>query len=372
MTAQTAFSLPPTAPNAVEVIALWLAARAAADRDVIRDGATYRHIWTTWMAYLMTGRNGSLPGAIAWHEATAEDVCSFLVSGPSDRKGRGEASKSEITRRRYWSLLDRVYNFALMNGWVASNPAADVERGDRPKSEEPEGAVLDHKTWASAIALLKSPDKFDAVSVRNRAILQLLFTLGLSPQEIRSAEMGALIYGEQTKRLEMFEADGPGKWQRRQLQLSIQAASALEDWVALRPTIATSASKAALFCTPRGPVSSVSLFLLVQKFIQQACDVAGTGVPPRMGPQVIRNTVLVNLLNDARLSPALVSRYAGLKNEKGFVHLFPHLSREVRLSIKADREDAPRFPGSIAAGRLAYAPNGENGESFLPNQKVQA
>lgn len=345
MTSRAAFSLPSTLPNAVDVITLWLAARAAADRDVIRDGATYRHIWTTWIAYLMTGRNGSLPGAIAWQEASAEDVSSFLVSGPSDRKGRGEATKSEITRRRYWSLLDRVYNFALMNGWVQSNPAADVEKEDRPKSEEPEGAVLDPKTWAAAMALLKSPDKFDAVSVRNRAILHLLFTLGLSPQEIRSAELGALLYGGQSKRLEQFEADGPGKWQRRQLQLTLQAASALEDWLTLRPTIATSASKAALFCTPRGPVSSVSLFLLVQKFIQQACDAAGTGVPPRMGPQIIRNTVLVNLLNDARLSPALVSRYAGLKNEKGFVHLFPHLSRDVRLSIKTGRDDAPNTPG---------------------------
>ncbi|MNV10748.1 Tyrosine recombinase XerC [compost metagenome] len=315
----------------------WLAARADADMYVIRDRNTYDHMWSTWCAYLQSGRNGLQSQAIRWFDVTPEILVGFLNNGPVNRKVRTESTRSATTKYRYWRLLERIYNFAMMKGWISSNPVDAMAAGNIPKSEKQQGSVLDPSVWKVAELLLLTPAKYDAVAVRNRAILQLLFALGLAPLEVRGMQLSSLVHeGESGKgrRISAVQIGGPGTLRPRRFPLGAFEAELVTDWLKVRPLIATEASGELLFCTPRGGVSPVSLFLLVQGFLKEASAAAGCPPPIQAGPQIIRNSVLVRLLNDAKYPACRVVKFAGLKDVKGLLHLKDHCNSAALLSIR--------------------------------------
>ncbi|MBV7541946.1 hypothetical protein [Acidovorax sp. sic0104] len=328
-------------PEEAGLLDSWLAARAASDMDVIRDRETYDHMWSTWCGYLHdTGQKRGGKQPIRWFDVTPEIAKHFLDNGPVNRKVRIEASKSQTTKYRYWRLLDRIYNFAKAKRWIDANPLAGIEEGDRPLHKDTEGSTLDPKVWAAAERLLAKPEKFDAVSVRNRAILQLLFALGLAPLEIRGMQLTTLVFeavrGE-GKRVVAVQTDGPGTLRPRRLPLRSCQAEVVEEWLKVRPLIATEASGELLFCTPKGPVSSVSLFLLVQSFLTKASEEAGRPEPAQSGPQTIRNSLLARLLNSGEHSAVWVATFAGLKNAKGLDHLLHVFNEPAKLSWQKAR-----------------------------------
>lgn len=328
-------------PEECGLLESWLAARADADMYVIRDRETYDHMWATWCSYLQSGRNGLQSHAVRWFDVTPEILTGFLNHGPMNRKVKTESTKSATTKYRYWRLLDRIYNFAAMKGWISSNPVDAMAKGDIPQSEEQQGSVLDPSVWKAAESLLSKPEKYDAVSVRNRAILQLLFAMGLAPLEVRGMQLSSLVYeGESGKgrRIGAVQTNGPGTLRPRRLSLGACEAELVEDWLKLRPLIATEASGELLFCTPRGGVSPVSLFLLVQAFLKKASAAAGCSLPIQTGPQIIRNSVLVRLLNDAGHSASRVVKFAGLKDVRGLLHLKDHCNPAALLSIRMASE----------------------------------
>ena len=123
-------------PGDTVLIDLWLEHSSASDRDPIglKGEPSYRYFWSTWLHYLKTGGNGAQQEPIAWHEVTNVDVVRFLQSGPTSRKVG--ANVSDITRRRYWRLLERIYDYAKHQGWIASNPAKALEEVDQPPKED--------------------------------------------------------------------------------------------------------------------------------------------------------------------------------------------------------------------------------------------
>lgn len=343
MTANTQFPLTADRPNETDLLKLWLAARAATDQDVIRDSETYRHIWSTWCKYLQSGRGGEKSQSIPWFEVDAETVVGFLQSGPASRREKLESSSNETTKRRYWRVLDRIYNFALSYKWIDQNPVDQMAKDDKPKAEDTLGTILDPMVWKAAEKLLAQPDRFDPISVRNRAILQILFGLGLAPQEVRALKTTSLLYDDgegEERRLSKVRVDGHNTLRPRTLTLSPKVSSAILEWLKARPGVATTSSGMALFCTPKGPLGSVSLYLLVQSFLKKASELAQREDPPQAGPQVIRNSLLVRMLEDGEHSSPWVARFAGLKNVKGLWHLRIHCSDEVRATLTNIRDDA--------------------------------
>lgn len=343
MTANTLFPLTADRPSETELLKFWLAARAATDEEVIRDSETYRHIWSTWCKYLQGGQAGGRSRPIPWYEVDAATVVGFLQSGPASRKEKLESSSNETTKRRYWRVLDRIYNYAKAHNWVDSNPLVGLTTNDKPKSEDTLGTILDPHVWHAAEKLLAHPDRFDPISVRNRAILQILFGLGLAPQEVRALKTSSLLY-EASESEEVnpskVHVDGHNTLRPRTLTLCPKTSAAIREWLKARPAVATSKSGQILFCTPKGPLGSVSLYLLVKSFLKKASNLAQREEPPQAGPQVIRNSVLVRLLEDGDHSSPWVARFAGLKNVKGLWHLRIHCSDEVRATLTNIRDDA--------------------------------
>lgn len=332
-------------PSESELLADWLAHCGTDERDPIgpRGEPAYRYFWRTWSHYLTTGANGSQPEALAWHAVRAEDVQGFLRSGPRARQAG--ARVSEITRRRYWRLLERIYDHALHRGWVGANPARALAEPDVPPQEDPRGAILMPAVWQALQDMLDEPAATpEPLALRNRAMLCCLVELALMPMELRGLTLAALrdqpfAAGGAPRRLRALQIEGPGLHQRRCLALSARAGQALQDWLGARDRITRGAEVGALFCTAqaagpkgRGEMTSITLLTLVRALIEQAARRAGYPPPPRLGPQIIRNTCLVRWLNEGLPATEVAAR-AGLKSVKGLYHLREHLAPQVRLSV---------------------------------------
>lgn len=94
-----------------------------------------------------------------------------------------------------------------------------------------------------------------------------------------------------------------------------------------------------------------TLLHVCRDLILQACQKINAEPPPRIGPQVIRNTVLMKWLNEG-IGIHQVTQMAGLKNPKGLLHLREHLNPEIRKHLaKANFKDdeAPPIYHQIAA-----------------------
>ncbi|MEG2048686.1 MAG: site-specific integrase, partial [Comamonas sp.] len=81
------------------------------------------------------------------------------------------------------------------------------------------------------------------------------------------------------------------------------------------------AQQPALFCTRKAPeLSTHTVLHLVSKTLKAASARRPQELPPRMGPQVIRNTVIVQWLQSG-LPQAEVLQRAGLKTPHALGHL---------------------------------------------------
>ncbi|MFN9470816.1 tyrosine-type recombinase/integrase [Acidovorax sp.] len=307
----------------------------------------YRHFWNTWLSFLEKGRVGEgdasrLP--IEWHEVTAEDVAHFLRDGPNAKKE--EEGVSDITRRRYWRLLQRIYSFALSRGWVTLNPVSELAEKDKPAPEAPEGAIIQDRLWQAALQVVAQLDVTEPVLMRNKALLMLLFRYGITPQEARTLTTSAVLretrqHSRRAGRVASLQLDGPGPNQRRRLLLDDDVADCLDAWLDLRPTFPGASRHSVIFCSQKNAnMSPDNLFVLVKGILKVAAAKSGQAMPVRMGPQVVRNTCLVRWLEAGVPAPEVALR-AGLKNVKGLYHLRAHVDPEVRLTLRNVRDDAP-------------------------------
>lgn len=313
-------------------------------QDSIALESGYALVWRSWAAHLSgnappTRRKpragATLPpppslSAKAWHEATAEDVARFLRIRPGQRAHHQPGRQiSEVTRRRYWRLLDRIYAHALLQGWVASNPVQAVHPVERPAPEQPTGHVLPQALWTALPRYFPSSD--DLQGARDRAVLHLLYDLALAPEEVRALTMDALCGPAQTPlgpshtpcfvRLQGLRAA-----QNRCLALPASCQAALAAWLPFRRHSGSAAdAQASLFESRKGgPLTIRALFHIASKTIalaRQACEGHARPLPlARMGPQVLRNTAIVQWLREG-VPPTEVIQRIGVEEVRALAHL---------------------------------------------------
>ena len=327
-------ALPPVAPrpDGAALFEAWLDARTLDPRDPLSPDASapYRAIWTKWLRSLMphTDANGQHVPLTPWHEATPTHIANFLNARlDSSKPGR---TVSEVTKRRYWRLLERIYAFALARGWVEMNPATNMEPAEHPPSENHQGAILTPALWQAA--QLCFPQGETLIETRDRAILHLLFSCALAPQEVIALRHQDVLR-DARGRIKALQLDGPGVNQRRKVELSAASAQELQEWITLRGFHTAWKSVPVLFVTQQGrALSNKPLYELVQRVLLAAAEHCRSPLPSRMGPQVVRNTALVRWLNQG-IPPHEVVLQAGLKNLKGLYRLREHLNPTVRLAI---------------------------------------
>lgn len=331
-------------PSSEVLLDLWLDQCSAAEMAPIglKGEPSYRYFWSTWVKFLRHEGKENPPPPIPWHEVESADIARFLNSGVRERKKL--AGVSIITKRRYWRLLDRIYDFAQANAWVKTNPAAGLNKAEKLPSERPTGAIMLPRLWQAAMQALGEPlaDASDPQSFRNRALLLVLFEFGLTPAELRRLTVQALQTSiEGSRVVHWLVVAGPEVNHPRRFQLPFNVQRALEEWVELRSTATGYATTTTLFSTRRGSaMTDENLLSLVRSHILAAASACQMSLPPRLGPQVVRNTRLVMWLNSGVSSEQVAVR-AGLKNIKGLYHLRDHLLPDVRITVRNERDDEP-------------------------------
>ncbi|MEG2050338.1 MAG: site-specific integrase, partial [Comamonas sp.] len=200
--------MPPTdhdpaldAPTGDALFQHWLSACGADPWAPLSEAAAtpYRFIWGAWLKLLAASGDVGNPDTMAaanqrqpWQQAQAVQVLQFLNQATRSQKQLD--LPSDITRRRYWRVLERIYDHALLHGWVARSPLEGVSELDRPPSEDPQGAILSPRMWRALQRQI--PAATDLISARDRAVLLVLMHLGLSSEEVRALVLDDVLWEE--------------------------------------------------------------------------------------------------------------------------------------------------------------------------------
>lgn len=327
-------------------------------REPINKSSTYAFIWRSWCKFLAVRQLGqgahhlqALPML-----ATAEDIDQFLNHGPESSKPTRKVT--QVTKRRYYSVLQRIYAFCTQQDWIKVNPVDELAPSDRPPPEKHDGHVLNDAQWRACIDYIQSLGT-SSTELRDRAILLLLFTLGLRPEEIRKLQLQDFHKGiADLNSIVVRDTTGPA--QQRTLPVDATTSQALHNWIEIRQHLNVVAKHAqkikadrcndglriagqSLFVSRSSmDLSMVALLNLVRAHIEQACISANLDLPKRMGPQIIRNTRIVRWLVSG-LDVSTVVHAGGLKNAKGLLHIAHAIPDAIRAQIQPSkrRDDEP-------------------------------
>lgn len=334
--------------SADEFFEQWLEHCSNDDQRAINDFVFYRYFWISWTKFLTTGGDPKNPRWVHWTDADPVLVRLYLNGGIKVRGGGVKIS--EITERRYWRLLERVYDYAVERGLVAENPAAGIADKEKPPSEDPKGAILLPVVWEQCFKMLREDSgdtlSLKAIDIRNRALLLVLFELGLTSAEIRALTVESFVDGGGGKGASIRITSG-GVNQLRTMVVSDELRSAVKSWLQVKVTAGKHALSPALFSSQTGkPMTDENLLVLVRALLLAASRAAGQADPVRSGPQIVRNTRLVQWMLSGMPQPEVALR-AGLKNVRGLVHLRQHLPDGPRLELaraSSRKDDEPLRP----------------------------
>lgn len=214
------------------------------------------------------------------------------------------------TRLRYQKLLDRLGRHLVDVGFRKTNPAAAYALAQTWPEDEPVPVYLleaDDRRLQDSVASL---DGLDERAVRNRAIVALLLSTGITAQEIRQAATGDLDLSPARPHI-LIPKRGPRE--ARRINLEDFARPVLERW---RNHTAAAAS-ALLFPSPRagGPMTDEMLGRIVRDELL-AVDIR----VPDMSPRTLRNTFARRLLLAGRSNDDVMAAL-GLTSQRTVIRI---------------------------------------------------
>ena len=195
-------------------------------------------------------------------------------------------AKTTIARRiaavRSWC------RFLCRQGRLGANPAEGL-RGPRQDKKLP------HFLATDALArLLAAPPTADPLGLRDRALLETLYSAGLRVSELVGLDLGDVDLDDGTATIR-----GKGKRERLAI-LGEPATEALREWLAVRDTIGR--SKEGVRLRPRhdavflnkhgGRLTTRSVARMLAKYLAQA------GLDPRASPHSLRHSFATHLLDN--------------------------------------------------------------------------
>ena len=304
----------------------WRALRGSDNYDPLsKPGArSYEAIWLSWTRWLSEREPGPDGQHTGYLDASAIDIANFLVSGPSPRSARrARKPLSDITRRRYWRVIDSVYAHAVELKLLTDNPAAGLIGSDKPPPEKSFGQVFNPKQLAALEnALPVGPNIW---KLRDRAMFELMLREALSVSELCELSMGDITPNLVDKGHYVLSIQGQRKAQERKINMDAPASAALADWLA-QPMVRGFDSDEPVFVTERRRrISPRVVFHMVSSTVVRAFAAADLDLPLHIGPQVLRNTCVVNWVN-AGMNVDVALIRAGLKDQNSLRGLREHIS----------------------------------------------
>ena len=239
----------------------------------------------------------------SWREFTTHHLRSLVAA--RHRAGIGGRSL-----QRLLSALRSFYQYLLREGVVSANPAVGLRAPKAPR-RLPKTLDVDQTTR------LLDWDSDDPLAIRDRAIMELLYSSGLRLSELLSLEVSDLDLKDGTVRV-----TGKGR-KTRVVPVGRHARSALQQWLGIRATFTTQAS--VLFLSRRGE-------RLAPRTVQQRLQRWGSkrGLPMRLHPHMLRHSCASHVLessSDLRAVQELLG-HADIATTQIYTHLdFQHLAK---------------------------------------------
>ena len=224
---------------------------------------------------------------------------------------RHRGGVSGRTIQRELSALRTFFGYLLREDQIGANPAAGV---GAPKSARKLPTVLD----ADQVAGLLDFEDNSSLSVRDGAMLELVYSSGLRLSELVGLDLGDIDLDEG-----LVAVTGKGR-KRRIVPVGGHARAAIERWLRQRPGLAKG-SDSALFVSTRGARLSPRA---VQSRFERWAKVKG--VDARLHPHLLRHSFASHMLEssgDLRAVQELLG-HADISTTQVYTHLdFQHLAK---------------------------------------------
>jgi integrase/recombinase XerC len=231
---------------------------------------SYREDLSALCAYLIETQ-GSLPEP---RDVTTLDLRGYVAS--LSEKGYAKAT---ISRRL--ASLRSFFRFGQRDGWAAGNPA-------RPLRNPRRGRSLPHFLSADDVTrLLAAPPAKSPLGLRDRAILETLYSAGLRVSELAGLCDGDLDLAEGVVRVR-------GKGRRERISpLGSYAVNALRAWQARRQLATGSTNdRSPVFVNKFGKrLTTRSVARMLEKYLKL------TGLDRRTTPHTLRHSFATHLLD---------------------------------------------------------------------------
>lgn len=240
----------------------------------------------------------------AWSQANTDQLRGFVA-----REHRQGISGRSLQRRL--AAARGLFEFLVPEGNVNHNPAAGLRA---PKSPQRLPATLD----ADTVARLLEISGDDALTLRDRALLELFYSSGLRLAELARLELKDLDLAEG-----LVTVIGKGS-RTRTVPVGRHAQTALASWLKTRYALAE-AEQCRMFLTLKGkPLSRRAIQLRVQHWaIKQ-------GLGRKVHPHMLRHSFATHLLESSGNLRAVqeLLGHANLATTQIYTHLdFQHLAK---------------------------------------------
>jgi integrase/recombinase XerC len=226
-----------------------------------------------------------------------------------------EQGYAKTTVARRVSAVRSWCRFLCRQGTLSNNPA-DSLRGPRQDKKLPHFLGL-----ADIMRLLEAPPADSPLGLRDRAILEVLYSAGLRVSELTGLNLEDVDFAEG-----LATVRGKGKRERLAL-LGPPALAALQRWLDGRTAVLAVWERPppALFLNRHGSrLTSRSVGRLLEKYLKQA------GLDPRTSPHTLRHSFATHLLDngaDIRSVQELLG-HRSLSTTQIYTHVTTHRLQE--------------------------------------------
>ena len=239
-----------------------------------------------------------------WHQVKREHVQALIVK-------RHRSGSSGRSMQRLLSAIRCFFRDLESNGVVATNPAATIRS---PKTEKRLPKVLDVDKAATFVTVAGDDPK----SVRDRAILELMYSSG-----IRLSELTGMDVADIDAAAGMARVTGKGSRQR-QVPVGSKALEAVKKWLPVRAGMAKPGEQA-LFVSVRG--SRISQRAVQQIFARLAVT---QGIDQHVHPHMMRHSFASHVLESSGelRSVQKLLGHSDIKTTQIYTHLdFQYLAK---------------------------------------------
>ena len=239
-----------------------------------------------------------------WSDLDGRQVRGFVAS--RHREGIGGRSL-----QRNLSAIRSFYRYLLDEAKVKNNPAEGIIAPKTPRK-------LPHVLDADQTVQLVEIDDQDGLSIRDRAMLELIYSSGLRLAELISINMGDIDFGDR-----ILTVTGKGK-KMRSVPVGQHAIQAIKNWLKIRQSMVNE-NEIALFISQRG--KRISPRSVQERLKQWAIK---QGLPSHVHPHMLRHSFASHMLEssgDLRAVQELLG-HADISTTQVYTHLdFQHLAQ---------------------------------------------